>query len=47
MMAELDATLETDQPFGVPYFIYQGEPFWGQDRIALLEERLAETRAQD
>lgn len=47
MMAELDATLETDQPFGVPYFIYQGEPFWGQDRIALLEERLAETRAHD
>ena len=47
MMAELDTTLETDKPFGVPYFVYQGEPFWGQDRIPLLQERLAETAAAD
>jgi 2-hydroxychromene-2-carboxylate isomerase len=29
--------------FGVPLFVFRGEPFWGHDRIALLEERLTET----
>ena len=33
---------ERDQIFGVPIFVFRGEPFWGQDRIALLEERLHE-----
>jgi 2-hydroxychromene-2-carboxylate isomerase len=28
--------------FGVPIFLFRGEPFWGQDRMPLLEERLAE-----
>ena len=28
--------------FGVPFFIFRGEPFWGHDRLGLLEERLTE-----
>ncbi len=31
-----------DHVFGVPLFIFEGEPFWGHDRIAMLEQRLAE-----
>jgi 2-hydroxychromene-2-carboxylate isomerase len=31
-----------DHVFGVPLFVFRGEPFWGHDRIALLEERLVE-----
>jgi 2-hydroxychromene-2-carboxylate isomerase len=31
-----------DHVFGVPLFLLRGEPFWGHDRIPLLEERLAE-----
>ena len=31
-----------DHIFGVPLFILEGEPFWGYDRMALLEERLKE-----
>lgn len=33
---------ERDHIFGVPLFVFRGEPFWGQDRIPLLEERLRE-----
>jgi 2-hydroxychromene-2-carboxylate isomerase len=29
-----------DHVFGVPLFFFRGEPFWGNDRIGLLEERL-------
>jgi len=29
-----------DHVFGVPIFLFRDEPFWGQDRIPLLEERL-------
>jgi len=29
-----------DHVFGVPFFIFRGEPFWGQDRIPMLEQRL-------
>lgn len=29
-----------DQVFGVPMFYFQGEPFWGYDRMGLLEQRL-------
>lgn len=29
-----------DHIFGVPIFVFEGEPFWGHDRIAVLEERL-------
>jgi 2-hydroxychromene-2-carboxylate isomerase len=31
-----------DHVFGVPIFFYEGEVFWGHDRIPLLEERLEE-----
>ena len=42
---ELEASIEeahADRVFGVPIFVFRGEPFWGQDRMGLLEERLAE-----
>ena len=29
-----------DQIFGVPIFVFNKEPFWGHDRIGLLERRL-------
>src|ERR1700693_2918509 len=29
-----------DPVFGVPLFIFEGEPFWGHDRLPALEERL-------
>jgi 2-hydroxychromene-2-carboxylate isomerase len=32
-----------DHIFGVPLFLFRGEPFWGHDRIPLLEKRLATT----
>ena len=41
----LEASIEeghADQVFGVPIFVLRGERFWGNDRIAMLEERLAE-----
>jgi 2-hydroxychromene-2-carboxylate isomerase len=31
-----------DHVFGVPFLIFRGEPFWGHDRITLLEQRLEE-----
>jgi 2-hydroxychromene-2-carboxylate isomerase len=31
-----------DHVFGVPFFIFRGEPFWGHDRIPMLEQRLEE-----
>ena len=31
-----------DHVFGVPLFIFEREPFWGYDRLPLLEQRLAE-----
>src|SRR5262245_27233082 len=31
-----------DHVFGVPMFVFNGEPFWGHDRIPLLERRLNE-----
>jgi 2-hydroxychromene-2-carboxylate isomerase len=31
-----------DHVFGVPFFLFAGEPFWGYDRLGLLEQRLAE-----
>jgi 2-hydroxychromene-2-carboxylate isomerase len=33
-----------DHVFGVPLFIFEGEPFWGHDRIPILEQRLIEAR---
>lgn len=29
------------QVFGAPFFFYQGEPFWGQDRLDFLDRALA------
>jgi len=40
---QLDACIEeahADHVFGVPLFLLDGEPFWGHDRMPLLEERL-------
>ncbi len=31
-----------DHVFGVPMFFFDGEPFWGHDRLPILEERLTE-----
>ena len=31
-----------DHIFGVPIFVFRGEPFWGHDRMGLLQERLTE-----
>ena len=31
-----------DHVFGVPLFFFEGEPFWGHDRIPVLEARLTE-----
>jgi len=31
-----------DHIFGVPIFLLDGEPFWGHDRLPILEQRLAE-----
>ena len=44
-MAQYEAIQEeavTDNIFGVPLFVFNGEQFWGHDRLWLLEERLAE-----
>ncbi len=38
--AQEDAVV--DQVFGVPMFYFQKEPFWGYDRMGLLEHRLIE-----
>ena len=39
--AQDDAVI--DQVFGVPMFFFELEPFWGYDRMGLLEHRLTET----
>ena len=39
---DAQAEAEADHIFGVPLFIFDGEPFWGYDRLILLEERLIE-----
>jgi 2-hydroxychromene-2-carboxylate isomerase len=39
---EAQAEAASDQIFGVPLFIFEGEPFWGYDRLVLLGERLTE-----
>jgi 2-hydroxychromene-2-carboxylate isomerase len=32
-----------DHVFGVPLFIFENEPFWGHDRVPVLEERLTKS----
>ena len=39
---EAQAEADADHIFGVPLFIFEGEPFWGYDRMMLLEERLTD-----
>ena len=31
-----------DHVFGVPLLIFEGEPFWGHDRLPILEDRLTD-----
>jgi 2-hydroxychromene-2-carboxylate isomerase len=31
-----------DNVFGVPLFFFEREPFWGHDRLPVLEQRLVE-----
>ena len=31
-----------DNVFGVPLFFFEREPFWGHDRLPVLEDRLTE-----
>jgi len=44
---EVDLTREAidRQLFGAPFYFYRDEPFWGQDRLDLLEAAIAEGRA--
>jgi len=37
---DAQAEAAADQIFGVPIFLFRSEPFWGHDRLTLLEERL-------
>ena len=43
--AEIVAAAEALGVFGVPTFVFEGELFWGGDRIDLLRERVQEWRA--
>jgi 2-hydroxychromene-2-carboxylate isomerase len=43
---EAQAEAASDRIFGVPLFIFEGEPFWGYDRLPLLVERLTEAGLQ-
>lgn len=40
---EAQAEAASDDIFGVPIFVFEREPFWGHDRIPILEERLTES----
>ncbi len=44
---EVDLTREAidRQLFGAPFYFYRDEPFWGQDRLDLLDAAIAERRA--
>jgi 2-hydroxychromene-2-carboxylate isomerase len=50
-----DAAIQTDidsltqeavqrQVFGTPFFFYRDEPFWGQDRLEMLEDMIRTNR---
>ncbi|HEX4210181.1 MAG TPA: DsbA family protein [Candidatus Binataceae bacterium] len=41
--ANAQAEAADDHVFGVPLFYFNDEPFWGYDRIPMLEERLTES----
>ncbi|PYH94700.1 thioredoxin-like protein [Aspergillus ellipticus CBS 707.79] len=36
--AALTEEAKSRQVFGAPFYVYQGEAFWGQDRLEMLEE---------
>ncbi|MGH7842599.1 MAG: DsbA family protein [Candidatus Binataceae bacterium] len=40
------AEAAADQIFGVPIFVFAREPFWGYDRLPMLEERLTAAALQ-
>jgi 2-hydroxychromene-2-carboxylate isomerase len=40
--ASAQAEAAADNVFGVPLFFFEREPFWGHDRLPVLEERLVE-----
>ena len=40
--ASRQAEASADRVFGVPMFLFEGEQFWGYDRIGMLESRLDE-----
>lgn len=42
--AGLTREAEGRNVFGAPFYVYRGEPFWGQDRIELLDEVLRQGR---
>ena len=39
---QAQAEAAADNVFGAPLFLFEREPFWGHDRIAILEERLTQ-----
>ncbi len=39
--AENDAAINEVRVFGSPYFLVDGEPFWGNDRLEMIDEWLA------
>jgi 2-hydroxychromene-2-carboxylate isomerase len=40
LKTEIDAAMERGV-FGSPYFVVDGEPFWGSDRLPQIEQWLA------
>jgi len=44
LFAEIQARAEAQGVFGVPTFVFRDELFWGTDRVAMLRERLQESR---
>ncbi|KAJ5279957.1 hypothetical protein N7478_005329 [Penicillium angulare] len=48
-LAEFESALtkeaETRKVFGAPFYFYQNEPLWGQDRLEMLEEIIESGRA--
>ena len=44
-LREIRAEAEADGAFGVPFLIYKGENFWGNDRIEWLVRAIRGDRA--
>jgi 2-hydroxychromene-2-carboxylate isomerase len=48
IQSEVDALTQEGvqrQVFGTPFFLYKNEPFWGQDRLDMLEDLIVSNRA--